>query len=79
LNDVAGKRQNDVTVLKALFYKRQRNLVFVCCVAKMKNSHVCFFYPRALKSYASQVAIGIDPALIEPRRSSGTTDRGKAS
>jgi hypothetical protein len=45
----------------------------------MKNSHVCFFYRRALKSNESQVAIGTDQPCSEPRRSSGTTDRGKAS
>jgi hypothetical protein len=45
----------------------------------MKNSHVCFFYPRALKSIQSQACDWQRPALFEPRRSSGTTDRGKAS
>jgi len=45
----------------------------------MKNSHVCFFYPRALKSNERRLAIGTDQLRFEPRRSSGTTDRGKAS
>jgi hypothetical protein len=49
------------------------------CVAQMKNSHVCFFYRRALKSFASQVSFGMTRPCSELRRSSGTTDRGKAS
>jgi len=45
---------------KVLFSKHRTPIVFTFCVAKMKNSHDCFFCVSALKSNESRAESGTD-------------------
>jgi hypothetical protein len=76
---VARKHQARGFTPKALFYKHWRDLGIYMLRCKNEKQSCLLFLSVCFKKHRKPSRDWHRPALFEPRRSSGTTDRGKAS